>query len=44
MSDGVELEVLVQGFLQEKLPGIDDDLLNYVVGKNFELTICLFFI
>ena len=31
MSDGVE--ALVQGFLHEKLPGVDEDLLNYVVGK-----------
>jgi len=29
MSDGVE--ALVQGFLHEKLPGVDEDLLNYVV-------------
>ena len=29
----VEVEVLVQNFLQKKFPNIDADLLNYVVGK-----------
>lgn len=41
MSDGVE--VLVENFLQKKIPNIDSDLLTYVVGKLHVPVIILFY-
>lgn len=33
MSDG-GVEILVHDFIRSTLPGIDDDILSYVVGKT----------